>query len=88
MQVLQVLYNLRTVTLATGASFQVLLDDLKVARGVRTRPCSVKLCSEETREFTANKEVILSAGSARDPQILMLSGIGPRDELEKHSVGL
>ncbi|XP_066137401.1 glucose dehydrogenase [FAD, quinone]-like [Euwallacea fornicatus] len=35
---------------------------------------------------TARKEVIVSAGSINSPQILMLSGIGPAEELYKHDI--
>lgn len=34
----------------------------------------------------ANKEVIMSAGAYGSPQILQLSGIGPKEELEKHGI--
>ncbi|CAH2009405.1 unnamed protein product [Acanthoscelides obtectus] len=35
---------------------------------------------------TAKKEVVMSAGSINTPQILMLSGVGPREELDKHGI--
>jgi choline dehydrogenase-like flavoprotein len=40
----------------------------------------------QTIVVSANKEVLLSAGAFQSPQVLMLSGIGPRQELEKHDI--
>ncbi|KAG5872411.1 hypothetical protein JTB14_012525 [Gonioctena quinquepunctata] len=36
----------------------------------------------------AKKEVILSAGSINSPHLLMLSGVGPKDELQKYKIPL
>uniref|UniRef100_A0A6E8VH75 Glucose-methanol-choline oxidoreductase N-terminal domain-containing protein n=1 Tax=Anopheles coluzzii TaxID=1518534 RepID=A0A6E8VH75_ANOCL len=37
-------------------------------------------------QVMVSKEVILSAGALNSPQLLMLSGIGPRQELERHGI--
>lgn len=39
-------------------------------------------------QISARKGVILSTGAHRTPQLLMLSGIGPADELSKHNIPL
>jgi len=40
----------------------------------------------EVKIAYATKEVILSAGSVMSPHILKHSGIGAKEELEKHNV--
>lgn len=39
-------------------------------------------------QVSVQKEVILAAGAHRTPQILMLSGVGPAEELSKHNIKL
>jgi len=39
-----------------------------------------------TRIVRATREVVLAAGALQSPQLLMLSGVGPRAELERHGV--
>ena len=56
------------------------LFDGKTATGVE---CDIR---GDIKKFTANKEVILCAGSIGTPQLLQVSGVGPRDVLEAASI--
>lgn len=44
------------------------------------------LKSGKTETLHAGREVILSGGAINSPQLLMLSGIGPVDELRRHGI--
>ena len=61
-------------------AYQLILDDTKVARGINVERFGQKL------RYFASREVILSAGAIGTPQLLMLSGIGPKDELDKYKI--
>lgn len=52
----------------------------KIARGVYV------IRNGRKQYIRARKEVILSAGAINSPQILMLSGVGPKDHLAEHGI--
>lgn len=53
------------------------------ASGVLTRASDGR---GTVRTFHARKEIIISGGAYCSPAILLRSGIGPKDELEKHNI--
>lgn len=49
----------------------------------------VTFCHQGTAYFAkAHKEVIISAGGLKSPHLLLLSGIGPKNELNKYNITL
>ena len=70
-------YDLSGVTIKTDTMVQKIVIENGVATGV-------ELASGE--KIKASKEVIISTGTYRTPQLLMLSGIGPEATLNQHSI--
>jgi choline dehydrogenase len=70
--------NLTTITKALVS--KVLIENDK-AVGVE-----ISTGKNSSQKFFANKEVILSAGAFGSPQLLMLSGIGSKEVLNKFSI--
>ena len=67
----------------THAGVEQLLIESGRAVGVRA-----SLHKQPAAEFRCRGEVILAAGAVATPKLLMLSGIGPADELRQHGIGV
>ncbi|WP_136706058.1 GMC family oxidoreductase N-terminal domain-containing protein [Agromyces sp. H66] len=72
----------RNLTVQTGSHATRVLFDGTRAVGVEVVRDGV------TATVCASREVILSGGSVNTPHLLMLSGIGDRDELAEHGIPL
>ena len=70
------------LTLVTHAFAQRILFDGDRAIGVEYSH------KGKTQRVMARKEVILSGGAINSPQLLMLSGVGPADQLRDHGINL
>jgi choline dehydrogenase-like flavoprotein len=70
------------LTIVTKAYATKILFEGKRATGVRY------MQGGRSFDISAKKEVILSAGAIGSPQLLLLSGIGPHNEIEKHGISL
>jgi choline dehydrogenase-like flavoprotein len=65
------------LTILSNSGVGKILFDGKRAIGVQTL---------DGREFSVRKEIIVSGGAINTPQILILSGVGPKGELEQHQI--
>lgn len=68
------------LTVVTEALLAQLLFDDKRCKGI------AYLHNGERHEAFAKEEVIVSAGTIGSPKVLMLSGIGPAEELQRHGI--
>jgi len=70
----------RNLTVATGAQATRLITEKRRAVGV------AYLRNGAATDARADREVILAGGTINSPQLLLLSGIGPADEIERAGV--
>ncbi len=70
------------LTLVTGAQVEEVLFDGTCASGVRYRQ------DGQPHQARASREVILAAGAYQTPKLLMLSGIGPQEQLKQHGIAV
>jgi choline dehydrogenase len=68
------------LTVLTETLVEKIVIEDKVAKGVKLSK------SGQFLTIGANKEVIVSSGAVNSPQILMLSGIGPKQHMAEHGI--
>lgn len=68
------------ITFVSTLAKRVLFDGQKRATGVLAETQGLKYT------ISARKEVIASAGAFQSPQLLMVSGIGPKETLQQHGI--
>lgn len=61
---------------------KILIDKQKKAYGIKY------IKNQTWYEAKAEKEIIISAGALNSPKLLMLSGIGPKDDLKKLNISV
>ncbi|XP_035897699.1 neither inactivation nor afterpotential protein G [Anopheles stephensi] len=76
--------NLSILTSTSVA--KILFDDTNRTKGVLVQPPIGTGHHQPPVRITVGREVILSAGALHTPQILKLSGIGPKLELKRHGI--
>jgi choline dehydrogenase len=70
------------LTVQTDVHVQRVLVDGRTATGVEI------LENGRLRKIVAAREVVLSCGAINTPQLLMLSGVGPAEEVTRHGIPL
>jgi choline dehydrogenase len=90
-------YPDRLIVKMSNLATRVILDDDKRALGVecwegkdlyRAGPNAAETPAYEKKEYRCTREVILAGGAFNTPQLLMLSGIGPKVHLEDPKIGI
>ncbi|KAI1772661.1 GMC oxidoreductase [Hypoxylon cercidicola] len=73
-------HDANLITFVSTLAKRILFDGQKRATGV--------VVDTQGLQYTirARKEVIVSAGAFQSPQLLMVSGIGPKDTLQQHGI--
>ena len=72
----------QNLTLITNIQVSKIIIENSSAVGVEIKN------KNKLEKIFAEKEVLLSAGAINSPQILMLSGVGPKEELKNHGINV